>query len=142
MDFKRMSFGDCVRTRREELGLTQAEVGERIGTAAAYVSQIESGGTKWPKTYVPALAKALDVSERELAQWAGRMPSSTSINPLPPDDPRYRLIDLVLKVDPKSTNQTSVLRAIAFAENTIRRVTPQELEKSKGPATIDKESIR
>ncbi|WP_267347015.1 helix-turn-helix transcriptional regulator [Sphingomonas sp. GM_Shp_2] len=36
-------FGDRLKQRRRELGLTQGQLAERTGSTAAYVSQVERG---------------------------------------------------------------------------------------------------
>ena len=46
-----MGFGDRVRTRREELGLTRAELSERLGVSASAVSNYETG-VSFPKEEV------------------------------------------------------------------------------------------
>src|SRR5687768_12737125 len=65
-----LDFGGLVRSRREEMGLTQAELAERIGTTAAYVSQIESGRRRWPERYIVAIVGVLDLDEKQV--WASK----------------------------------------------------------------------
>ena len=64
--------GELVLERREALGLSQQELADRVGASRSYISQIEGGNRKWPAKYVPALARALDLSEDELREAAGR----------------------------------------------------------------------
>lgn len=59
-------LGELVRERREQLGLSQEALAERIGTTRAYVSQIESGTKRWPRSYIPALARELGLSDGDL----------------------------------------------------------------------------
>ncbi|MCK0554493.1 helix-turn-helix domain-containing protein [Pantoea ananatis] len=47
-----------VQSKRSELGLTQAELAERVGTSQQAIEQLENGKTKRPR-YLPELAKAL-----------------------------------------------------------------------------------
>jgi transcriptional regulator with XRE-family HTH domain len=47
-------FGKYVRNRREELGLTQNEVAEYIGTTQVYLTYLESGRKSSPVDVVVA----------------------------------------------------------------------------------------
>ncbi|WP_210459097.1 LexA family protein [Pantoea ananatis] len=47
-----------VQSKRSELGLTQAELAERVGTSQQAIEQLENGKTKRPR-YLPELARAL-----------------------------------------------------------------------------------
>jgi transcriptional regulator with XRE-family HTH domain len=52
--------------------MTQDELSELIEAPRGYVSQIETGTKKWPRSYIGKLAKALDVTEEVLKVAAGR----------------------------------------------------------------------
>lgn len=65
------ALGNLIRARREELGLTQDDLAARIGTSGAYLSQIETGIKRWPRKYVPALARELGIAEYVMAKAAG-----------------------------------------------------------------------
>lgn len=52
-------FGSLLKTRREELGLTQADVAEVLGTTHQFVWKIETGLTPFPAEYLLPLAKKL-----------------------------------------------------------------------------------
>ena len=65
-------LGQLVRERREEMGLSQQELAERIGASRPYLSQIESGTKKWPRKYVPALSVELGLPRAVLERAAGR----------------------------------------------------------------------
>ena len=55
-------LSDAVKKRREELGLTQAEVANRAGIGQPYISKIERGIIKSPSSStIEALAKALEM---------------------------------------------------------------------------------
>jgi transcriptional regulator with XRE-family HTH domain len=54
-----LSLGEIVRDCRKDLGLTQAALGEAIGTYQAVVSQIEIGKLVAPK---PELLEALETA--------------------------------------------------------------------------------
>jgi transcriptional regulator with XRE-family HTH domain len=65
-------LGEFVRVRREDLKMTQDDLSELIGAPRGYVSQIETGTKKWPRSYIGRLAKALRVTEEVLKVAAGR----------------------------------------------------------------------
>lgn len=62
------AFGARLRERREELGFTQGEVGERAGYSQQRVASIEDGHIKRPERAVVALAEAIYTS-REWLCW-------------------------------------------------------------------------
>ena len=84
------SFGDWVRDRRKELGLTQEQLGERARLKGAYISRIERGErhtttnapTKPSIEAVDRLGKALEVSPAEAREAAG-YGLSGSTQPIP-----------------------------------------------------------
>ena len=56
-----MTIGDRIRTRREELGLTQKELAERLGyKTKSSITKIEAGDNNLPITKVAKIAKALE----------------------------------------------------------------------------------
>lgn len=56
-------IGTLIKMRREELGLTQDELAERIGyKSRSSINKIEKGGNDLPRAKIPAFAKALDIS--------------------------------------------------------------------------------
>ena len=55
-----MTAGELIRTRRTELGLSQAQLAERADTGQALVSRIESGRTTPTLSVLQRLASALD----------------------------------------------------------------------------------
>lgn len=65
-----MTIGDRIRTRREELGLTQKELAERLGyKTKSSITKIEAGDNNLPITKVAKIAKALEVTESYLMGW-------------------------------------------------------------------------
>ena len=58
----RERFGDAVRSRREELGLTQEELAERARIHRTYLSDVERGGRNLSLINIERLAVALEVS--------------------------------------------------------------------------------
>lgn len=53
-----MSISKRVKNKRIQLGMTQAELADRAGTAQQSIEQLERGKTKRPR-FMPELAKAL-----------------------------------------------------------------------------------
>lgn len=58
----RFELGAAVRRRREELGLTQTELGERAGLKQPAVARFEAGGTMPTIPMLERLAAALELS--------------------------------------------------------------------------------
>lgn len=57
----RFELGEAVRQRREELGLTQARLGERAGLKQPAVARFEAGGTMPTIPMLERLAAALEL---------------------------------------------------------------------------------
>ena len=66
-------FGEIIRSRRADLGLTQAAVAEIAGCVPSTISYIETQ----PRTYLPlrrifwGLGRALDLTAEEMLEAAG-----------------------------------------------------------------------
>lgn len=60
-------FGQRVRRKRRELGLTQEQLGELSGQGRAYINRVETGNIKTPKlANAERIAESLGVSVQEL----------------------------------------------------------------------------
>ena len=68
--------GDFIRQRRKELGLTQTQLGERIGVSFRTISDLEKGKFGTRINRIPYLAKALNASVNEVCE----LPSFLSAN--------------------------------------------------------------
>ena len=55
-------FGDLIAERREELGVSQEALAERLGFARSYLSELESGKTTVQLTRLFRTLRALGVS--------------------------------------------------------------------------------
>ncbi len=67
-------LGAYIRNLRQRRGWTQRRLAEEIGTAPAYLSQIENGGTKLPSADLRRrLADALGVRHVDLLVAAGEL---------------------------------------------------------------------
>jgi transcriptional regulator with XRE-family HTH domain len=62
----RERFGDAVRARREELGLTQEELAAEVGIHRTYLSDVERGSRNLCLINIERLADALDLSLADL----------------------------------------------------------------------------
>ena len=77
-----MALGDRIRQRRDDTGLSAAELARRAGISKGYLSEIESGNTVRPSADVLyRLATALgttiaDLLDREIPAAAARIPPS------------------------------------------------------------------
>ena len=62
----RERFGDAVRARREELGLTQEDLADKAGIHRTYLSDVERGTRNLSLVNIERLASALSMSLVEL----------------------------------------------------------------------------
>lgn len=66
-----MTFGEQLRAARKAIGLSQAELGARVGVSNTYISALESSQKLAPAfELVGALAHALGISEGALWEAA------------------------------------------------------------------------
>lgn len=74
-----MNPGDIIRTRREELGWSQHDLGKRVGVSQVAIKKIEAGTTQKSK-FLPKVAEVLGLSlsdlDRSLAPRAKAAPPS------------------------------------------------------------------
>ena len=68
----RERFGFAVKTRREELGLTQEDLADKAGIHRTYLSDVERGSRNLSLINVERLAIALSISLSELFQLVER----------------------------------------------------------------------
>lgn len=72
-----MNFGENVKTRREEIGLTRLALAEKIGVSGPAISQIERGTKCASVNLAVELAKALDCELMDLINgWGGETDGS------------------------------------------------------------------
>jgi len=64
----RERFGFAVKTRREELGLTQEDLADKAGIHRTYLSDVERGSRNLSLINVERLAVALSLSLSDLFQ--------------------------------------------------------------------------
>jgi transcriptional regulator with XRE-family HTH domain len=75
---KSTPFGDRVKARRNELGLTQRDLASRAGLDYTYLSKIENGRLEHTPSIrtIQGLARALQLDELELMDLANKVPSA------------------------------------------------------------------
>jgi transcriptional regulator with XRE-family HTH domain len=73
----RTGFGKRVATARESAGLTQTQLGEKLGLSQRAIAHWERGTTALRPDQLEALAKAINVSTDELVSGKGSRPAET-----------------------------------------------------------------
>lgn len=68
----RERFGFAVKTRREDLGLTQEDLADKAGIHRTYLSDVERGSRNLSLLNIERMAAALDLSLSELFQRVER----------------------------------------------------------------------
>lgn len=74
-----MTIGKLVRTRRRELGLSQAELALQLGLDQTYISKVESGRMSFSPRYTKLLADALKVELAKVRSKLGYAEDEVSI---------------------------------------------------------------
>ena len=65
-----MNIGDRIRERREALGISQAELAEKVGyTSRSSITKIEREGHGIPRSKVELIAKVLKTTPSYLMGW-------------------------------------------------------------------------
>ncbi|MEZ6043111.1 MAG: helix-turn-helix transcriptional regulator [Planctomycetaceae bacterium] len=75
-----MQFGDRVRELREQFGITQKELAQRLNVSASYVNKVEKGrlhfGDYPSAKFIHKIAAELDADEDELLLLADKVPEA------------------------------------------------------------------
>lgn len=73
-----MQFGDRVRELREQFGITQKELAQRLDVSASYVNKVEKGRLQFgdfpSAKFIHRLAAELNADEDELLLLADKVP--------------------------------------------------------------------
>ena len=77
-----MNIGERLRALRKEAGLTQKELGERLGVSASMIGQYETNLRKPKYETLERIASVLDVSISEFIDLSDFSPSLNSLPPL------------------------------------------------------------
>lgn len=79
-------FGQRIRKRREQLNLTQEQVGSRAGMKRQQWNRLEQGASTKRSTIL-RIASALDLDSKEVLGWAGFQGKKTSELSVSSDQP-------------------------------------------------------
>ncbi len=75
-----MQFGERVRELREQFGITQKELAQRLSVSASYVNKVEKGrlhfGDYPSAKFIHKIASELDADEDELLLLADKVPGA------------------------------------------------------------------
>lgn len=66
MDEKDMSFGQYLKYKRNERGITLRAFAEQVGVAASYISDIEKGNRNPPEKYFDKIIEVLGLADDAL----------------------------------------------------------------------------
>jgi transcriptional regulator with XRE-family HTH domain len=127
-----LSLGTFIRERRQELGLTQEQLAERIGDTVrqAEVSRLEHNRIVLPRRdRLSALAAALEVSLGELLVRTGWMQESDAqvLTVLEPPCPKDGIVDLERLT---ATDAVALVEALAATEAKVA-ATAEALEQAQ-----------
>lgn len=81
-------FDRTLRSRREELGLGQAQLAERVGVTQQTISRWENGEVIPPPKRLAKVAKALDLDLDQMLAYGGYLPNAA-------DWPRWHVLNLL-----------------------------------------------
>lgn len=108
-----MNLCDRIKQRREELGLSLEEVGEKLGVHRSTVLRYESGGIKRiPPATIEKLARILKTTPEFLTGWEGEF------------DPEIKV--LARKIQKLSQSNRELLRGIV---DTMSGIADGEMKK-------------
>src|SRR5262245_60274585 len=82
-----LTFGQIVRERRNDLGLTQAELGRRVGCAAITIRKIEADMLRPSVQIAGHLAAALNIPKEEHSAFIRLARAEREASPLPTPQP-------------------------------------------------------
>ena len=117
-----MDLAQLVRTRREARGWTQEELAEKIGRDQNFISSIEIGRTRRPKSQnLRALMEILDIPADLMAAAVGmRALQDTGIpirGDVDPDDPYLQLLTTLASTMDEHERETRVSVAQLIVRN-------------------------
>jgi transcriptional regulator with XRE-family HTH domain len=82
-----ISFGQLIRERRNALGLTQAELAQKVGCAAITIRKIEADALRPSTQMAELIAQALDIPEAEQSAFVRLAHAEPEPDPPPTPHP-------------------------------------------------------
>lgn len=145
------TLADRLRAARERIGLSQAQLGEKIGLSQQSVAKIENGETQQPRK-IKEIASALNVSQRWLQLGAEDFERKESIESSPERSTeehnankfRVEVLDLTLSAGPGAymlSEFVEVLTAIEFTTEHARALFGSRQPNEVKVMTIDGDSM-
>ena len=109
-----MTIGDKIRLHRKALGLTQTELGEKLGVKTNAVSKWECGRVDdIPTSKIKAMAKLFDVQPSYLIDE--KQPAPTNEGELNAED--KRLLTMIHNLSPENRERIAeIIKALAGLE--------------------------
>ena len=109
-----MTIGDKIRLHRKALGLTQTELGEKLGVKTNAVSKWECGRVDdIPTSKIKAMAKLFDVQPSYLIDE--KQPAPTNEDELNAED--KRLLTMIHNLSPENRERiVAIIEALAGLE--------------------------
>lgn len=141
-----MTFGQWVRLKREEKGLTQMDVARRAGVSMSYISTIErgerhriTGAPSAPsRDIIINIAKALGADEAEALMRAGYTPEDPkAIDIMQRDDIRIALFTGSIPPEELDEFRRAIEIAVRVAEEKIREKKEKDEKEKRDQNTND-----
>ena len=93
-----MTIGDRLRNLREHIGLTQEDVGKRIGVSKATVNRYETGEIDIKRTIAIKLADVFNVSPAYIMGWSDEKTLKVPSNIMPVDPSQFCDVPIIGRV--------------------------------------------
>lgn len=96
-----------IKNLRKKNGMTQEELGEKLGYERSMISKIESGAIDLSQSKIVEFAKVLNTTPKDLMGWNEK-------KPVPSFEPEHiELIDLYSRLEPEQKQSVlSLLRSL------------------------------
>jgi transcriptional regulator with XRE-family HTH domain len=125
-------FDRTLRARREELGLGQAQLAERVGVTQQTISRWENGEVIPPPKRLAKVAKALDLDLDQMLTYGGYLPNVA-------DWPRWHVLNLLYdQMGELSDDDLMLVIERAFEEVRGRVLGERQKEPEKAQSSKEK----
>ena len=150
-----MTVGELIAVRRKILGITAAELAQKIGKSRATLYRYETGASKLPADIVPPLAKALQLDAAQLIaptpktrDFADNLDDETAAvarkySELPPDErqkTRAFIDDLHKKISAKKWHPQITAKDLRQIDKDFAALKPAQaayMDEVKDPALFE-----